>query len=163
MLLVLTHKVTTLHAQLQKPLALTPKAPPLDVVVQIIGVLLFLVQQLVSTTTTFQHHVQITVRIILEMQFLANLAALTKIITPLTVLFQAFKTTPPIINRNHNHHHNLKCSAINLISALTQVIRSGVSLTKPTNLFHKTKLNQEHHKPLPFNQLIKHLQLVLDF
>jgi len=77
MLLVLTHKVTTLHAQLQKPLALTPQAPPLDVVVQIIGVLLFLVQQLVSTTTTFQHHVQITVRIILEMQSLANLVALT--------------------------------------------------------------------------------------
>jgi len=162
MLLVLTHRVTTSHAQLQKPLALTPQAQPLDVVVQIIGVLLFLVQQLVSTTTTFQHHVQIIVRIILEMQFLANLAALTKMVTPLTVMFQAFKTTPPKINRNHINH-NIKCSAINLIYALTQVIQSGVSLTKPPNLFLKTKLNLAHHKRLPFNQLIKQLRLVLDF
>jgi len=83
-------------------------------------------------------------------------------VTPLTVMFQAFKTTPLKINRNHINH-NIKCSAINLIYALTQVIQSGVSLTKPTNLFHKTKLNLEHHKPLPFNQLIKQLQLVLDF
>jgi len=77
MLLVLTHKAIKLHAQLQNPLALTPQAPLLHVVVPITGVLLFLVPQLVSTTTTFLLHVQISVRIILEMQFLAYLDAQT--------------------------------------------------------------------------------------
>jgi len=84
-------------------------------------------------------------------------------VTPLTVMFQAFKTKLKIKLKikPSNTHNDLKCSAINLIFALTQVIQYGVNLTNPTNLLDKIKFNLEHHKPLPFNHLIT--QLVQDF
>ena len=63
MLLVLTHKVTTLHALLLKPTAVTPQVPQSHAVVKIILVILLLAQQLVWTTTIIQHLVQVHVGI----------------------------------------------------------------------------------------------------
>lgn len=88
-------------------------------VAQIFGVLLLLVQQLVSTTTTIQLHVQVIVKIVLEMLFLAYFTAMTQITTQLFAVFQVFKI---ILKIKHKHtNQNLHCS-VNLDNAITQVI-----------------------------------------
>ena len=151
LLLVSIHLVITLHVLL-KPPAVTPQVPQYHVVAKIIMVILLPVQQLAWTTITIQLLALLLVGIKLEMLFLVFLTAQILTIIPLTATFKMFKIKTKL-KIKHNHHH-LKCSAINLIHAITQVIQSGVNLTNPINLLDKTKFNLEHHKPSSLAQLI---------